>query len=806
MSFAGIAINSSNLYYSLLKDQPKSRSRSHVIDVIRQSDGVYFFELDTGIRSVESVELEINGYKMHPKFYKILSYNSKKRIVNIYIPSKKLREKLDLWSELDIQFVVDFCFLIKRVENWYYDYGDLVKVPNKVSFLKDNAIVSPKASPEQAEAVFGAFNNPFAYVWGAPGTGKTKFVLAQCVLNYLKEGAHIIICAPTNNAVEQTLYGLISVLEESNFDYSDKMIRIGISSSEFADKYPKICENRDFVKEIMNIVDQINALNRELSKLNEMLCDIDDYNKFTIEKNIYYKFKEEIIEHYNTITPVKKEKKRLFLLLCDLDNKLESLNDEKSEQAKLLRELKIKKNDIKTEFEKFCNGLYRFVFKRRFYNLADDYAYIKNEYVEADKKYGEITEEINTAKTLRRQTAEEYKISAELFDKLKDRVIAVHKSLSKLYDRLMEISRGSSDFGEAEAEFEKHEAQLADKERTFFEIKDVNYDDISDRINDINEELSIYTARKQKIEMKEYANKSLYSYNVIACTVDSLISRISPTDERIKLNHIFLDEAGYCSLVKSAVLTAFDCPVTFFGDHKQLPPICNVKEKTIENNPSLVLWDHSALYCGQVLNCCGDNEIFDSIKTDLDFSVMKKYDLLYTYRFGESLAEILADEVYSENFHGNRNCNTELFYIDAVRMQGFKDRFNINECAAITEYIKKHHGEDIGIITPYRDQIKELRQFLNPFDFPDEDLVTVHGAQGREWDTVLFSVVDTKNMWFTDSNKKDSIGKCVINTALSRAKKRLIIVCDYDFWSEQHNQFIGKLLNLAEILELGEES
>ena len=76
--------------------------------------------------------------------------------------------------------------------------------------------------------------------------------------------------------------------------------------------------------------------------------------------------------------------------------------------------------------------------------------------------------------------------------------------------------------------------------------------------------------------------------------------------------------------------------------------------------------------------------------------------------------------------------------------------------------------------------------------------MTVHSSQGREWDTVILSVVDTAKRWFTDSSNTAAKGLTVINTAVSRAKKRLIIVCDARYWINEKNQLIGSLINIAD--------
>ena len=112
--------------------------------------------------------------------------------------------------------------------------------------------------------------------------------------------------------------------------------------------------------------------------------------------------------------------------------------------------------------------------------------------------------------------------------------------------------------------------------------------------------------------------------------------------------------------------------------------------------------------------------------------------------------------------------------------------------------MKQNDDLEIGIITPYKNQKNALRKRIRN----SIEVNTVHGSQGREWDCVVFSVVDTTDQWFTNSLLPKSNGKNVVNTAVSRAKKQLVLVCDTNYWSTQKNQLIGKLLSIAQELKL----
>ena len=77
--------------------------------------------------------------------------------------------------------------------------------------------------------------------------------------------------------------------------------------------------------------------------------------------------------------------------------------------------------------------------------------------------------------------------------------------------------------------------------------------------------------------------------------------------------------------------------------------------------------------------------------------------------------------------------------------------------------------------------------------------MTVHRSQGREWDTVILSLTDTMQQpVFTDT--AEAVGRLVMNTALSRAQRRIVLVCDTQIWSgrkDANRQLISRLIRAA---------
>ena len=95
--------------------------------------------------------------------------------------------------------------------------------------------------------------------------------------------------------------------------------------------------------------------------------------------------------------------------------------------------------------------------------------------------------------------------------------------------------------------------------------------------------------------------------------------------------------------------------------------------------------------------------------------------------------------------------------------------------------------EDIGIITPYRAQRKRLASRINVKGL---EINTVDAFQGREKDVIIFSVTATNNLRFASDPHR-------LNVALTRAKKKLIVVGNGKSIRESRSLLIYKFLAYA---------
>ena len=280
MAFQALAIEGSKQYYAYLDQCGKGVVSIDVLKVSCVEDSA-LFDLTLGQIpfNPDGLQVKICHDTFEYNDIHAVELTRASRILRVRT-SASAKAKLLCADPNDVKVISDVKFLVKRVEDWYRQYGDRVRIPTEhpaVSAYMKTGLQAP--SSDQSTAIEGALSNPFTYIWGAPGTGKTKFVLSRCVLSYLKAGKRILIAAPTNNAVEQTLYGVLDVFEEAGIDYKGKLLRLGMASAAFAGKYPDACEDRVQIKLLASLTSQLQTVSADISKLEAHLKEIQSYEK-----------------------------------------------------------------------------------------------------------------------------------------------------------------------------------------------------------------------------------------------------------------------------------------------------------------------------------------------------------------------------------------------------------------------------------------------------------------------------------------------------------------------------------------------
>lgn len=306
---------------------------------------------------------------------------------------------------------------------------------------------------------------------------------------------------------------------------------------------------------------------------------------------------------------------------------------------------------------------------------------------------------------------------------------------------------------------------------------------------------SLFSSTTPKARLKEAL--------LIGMTMDGFIKK--HTSLGIDFCHFFLDECAFTPLIKALVLTTQNTPITLLGDHKQLMPICEMPTSQIKgdkiwanlfNLSSLFLEDffaHSAEISAPIFSKSQSSPLCftqdNSAKTA--FCILRQ-----THRYGDNLAKILDSHIYHNGLKGKQE-NTQIFYIDCPNAI-IEDKQNITEARAIATLTKELDKQkspflsqidfsDFAIITPF---IKQ-KKLLSDCGVSYRRIWTIHGSQGQEFDTVIFSPVMLHHH-LTDSRNTNAC--YALNVAISRIKKQLIIVCDRAYWLRFRGQFLSEIL------------
>lgn len=314
----------------------------------------------------------------------------------------------------------------------------------------------------------------------------------------------------------------------------------------------------------------------------------------------------------------------------------------------------------------------------------------------------------------------------------------------------------------------------------------------NDRLRDLSMLiLKDHLARKygRKKERTVFSSDDLYynslaflkEYPVVLSTTFSATSNISPIR---KFDYLIMDEASQVDIAAGALALSCAKNAVIVGDLKQLP---NVVDSQTEEVVSAVF----AKY--------GIDEAYRYSTNSFLSSICKLYPkipqtlLREHYRCDPLIIGFCSKQFYNGELIPMKKGETEFAPISVVRtVKGNHARGTVNyrQVDTVTQEILpvlEERFSDIGIITPYNEQVKALQNALK-MTGRDYVAATVHKFQGREDDAIVLSTVDNQIREFTDDPH-------LLNVAVSRAKKQFTLVVSAD---EQPDSNIRDLIDYIE--------
>lgn len=272
---------------------------------------------------------------------------------------------------------------------------------------------------------------------------------------------------------------------------------------------------------------------------------------------------------------------------------------------------------------------------------------------------------------------------------------------------------------------------------------------------------SVKPEEKAGHALNNVSDRLLFEYPIITSTTYTAVSTL----QNVVYDYVIIDEASQVDVVSGALALSCARNAVIVGDVKQLPNvITNDMAKKVE-------------------------------------ALDKRYDILPAYRYANSLLQsVSALMTVGSEYTIPQTLLKEHYRCHPKIIDFCNKRFYNNELLIMTDdsgeedtlkvyksnkgnHARKHYSQrqiDIineeiipynfdkemtyGIVTPYNNQVKEINQQI------ENGLAdTVHKYQGREKDIIIISTVDDAISDFADDPN-------LLNVAVSRAKKRLIVV------------------------------
>lgn len=270
----------------------------------------------------------------------------------------------------------------------------------------------------------------------------------------------------------------------------------------------------------------------------------------------------------------------------------------------------------------------------------------------------------------------------------------------------------------------------------------------------------------------EYATTEAWKADVVGATTSGA--------DQFQVNEFdlaVLDEASQATIPSSLIPLTKSNRLILGGDHRQLPPY-HSSEQSAEEEMGESLFEHLiTLY-------------------DDGISLM----LERQYRMNQEIAAFPNKEFYDGRLtHGQENRTWTLGTLPAIKgvqVSGEESRtpghsyYNELEAKAVARHVSQLlfngvRAYQIGVITPYSGQVGKIHARLQELDEIDPrireiEIATVDAFQGSERDAIIASFVRSNPEGFTGFLTFPTEGPRRLNVALTRAKKRLVLIGNWD--------------------------
>ncbi|MDD6648111.1 MAG: DEAD/DEAH box helicase [Firmicutes bacterium] len=330
-------------------------------------------------------------------------------------------------------------------------------------------------------------------------------------------------------------------------------------------------------------------------------------------------------------------------------------------------------------------------------------------------------------------------------------------------------------------------------------LGDAGHEDISRFIRQDREELLkylYYTSARFIKKLKEPRNRDIYDIfmegdpedsaarlnqflsetgnmkrflRIFPIVVTTNISACRLGEPDIYFDMVIMDEASQCNTAVALVPILRGRQLMLVGDPQQLRPVILLNEAVNRKlrKQYAVPPEHDYVNKSVYQTFLACDAVSDEIL------------LSYHYRCHPKIIEFNNRKYYNSKLiiKSEVRGDQPLLFVDCENSDIEKKNTSVHEAEEIAAYAAEHPDENIGVITPFVNQRKQIKELLYEKGLNNVECGTVHAFQGDEKDKIFFSLALSQNTgqktydWLKNNRE-------LINVATSRAREELVILGD----------------------------
>lgn len=302
------------------------------------------------------------------------------------------------------------------------------------------------------------------------------------------------------------------------------------------------------------------------------------------------------------------------------------------------------------------------------------------------------------------------------------------------------------------------------------------------KAQDLDGHIMVADTYHEYVDYRKNLKKKPKEGSVVGMTLHAAVVNLGLRVSGLKPSVILVDEAGQMPLAEAICIGTFGCgSLVFIGDDKQMPPIFHESLKDSRFSKSVFSY-----ICDKYPDLKG--------RLSVTYRMNNEITQYVSSHFYEPFGEILISSDISKDRRLQLNSiypddrirsilnNEQSIHVLNVSQETTWEDYNTEEALFISELVKEAVAcgmsyDDIAIITPYRKQVRTIRECvraaLGSEEIPLID--TVERLQGQDVVMIIVSFSVTSPTYFR-SNKDFLLNPNRLNVMVSRAKRKAVLL------------------------------